>query len=80
MDVAYYFDFISASKFSKVQYAETVQCSNDNCSAWSYGLQFYSVKKPLTCEIDSFGDFLQALGPEATKDASFVCFVKQLPL
>lgn len=46
VDLAYYFDFKSAWKFSK----------------------FYSDNKPLTCEIDSFGDFLQALGPDATKD------------
>lgn len=25
-------------------------------------------KGPLNCEIDAYGDFLQALGPEATKD------------
>ena len=35
---------------------------------WSLlsALQFYSRNKPLTCEIDAYGDFLQALGPDAT--------------
>ena len=31
-------------------------------------MQFYSEHKPLSCEIDAYGDFLQALGPEATSD------------
>jgi len=31
-------------------------------------LQFYKEHAPLTCEIDAYGDFLQALGPEATAE------------
>jgi hypothetical protein len=31
-------------------------------------LQFYTRHKPLKCEIDAYGDFLQALGPEASTD------------
>ena len=31
-------------------------------------LQFYDKYAPLKCEIDSYGDFLQALGPNATSD------------
>eukprot|EP00048_Salpingoeca_helianthica_P023314 m.23572 g.23572 ORF g.23572 m.23572 type:complete len:566 (+) comp8538_c0_seq1:82-1779(+) len=31
-------------------------------------LSFYSTHKPLTCEVDSYGDFLQALGPNATDE------------
>lgn len=34
----------------------------------SLSVQFYSKAKPLQCEIDAYGDFLQALGPEATSD------------
>ena len=30
--------------------------------------QFYHAHRPLQCEIDAYGDFLQALGPEATPD------------
>jgi len=26
--------------------------------------------KPLTCEIDAYGDFLQALGPDANSEVS----------
>ncbi|XP_061163873.1 fucose-1-phosphate guanylyltransferase-like [Saccostrea echinata] len=31
-------------------------------------LHFYKENCPLTCEIDAYGDFLQALGPQATSD------------
>ena len=31
-------------------------------------LSFYEKHAPLTCEIDAYGDFLQALGPEATSE------------
>lgn len=31
-------------------------------------LQFFKENSPLTCEIDAYGDFLQALGPAATSD------------
>ena len=31
-------------------------------------LQFYIDQKPLQCEIDAYGDFLQALGPCATSE------------
>ena len=31
-------------------------------------LEFYRLNAPLECEIDSYGDFLQALGPRATVD------------
>lgn len=33
-------------------------------------LTFYDKHVPLTCEIDAYGDFLQALGPEATEEVS----------
>lgn len=41
--------------------------------------QFYHQHKPLTCEIDAYGDFLQALGPDATSEVTcmpsqWVCF------
>eukprot|EP00041_Stephanoeca_diplocostata_P024401 m.617572 g.617572 ORF g.617572 m.617572 type:complete len:587 (-) comp22519_c0_seq4:163-1923(-) len=39
-------------------------------------LEFYSANKPLSVEVDAYGDFLQALGPESTdeytRDASNV--------
>lgn len=39
-------------------------------------LDFYAANKPLTVEVDAYGDFLQALGPESTdeytRDASNV--------
>jgi len=28
--------------------------------------------KPLTCEIDAYGDFLQALGPDANSEVSIL--------
>jgi len=31
-------------------------------------MHFYKDNKPLTCEIDAYGDFLQALGPESTDE------------
>ena len=31
-------------------------------------LEFYRLNAPLDCEIDAYGDFLQALGPQATID------------
>jgi len=31
-------------------------------------LAFYTANKPLTCEVDAYGDFLQALGPLATAE------------
>ena len=31
-------------------------------------IKFYQVNAPLHCEIDSYGDFLQALGPRSTED------------
>ncbi|XP_064404447.1 fucose-1-phosphate guanylyltransferase-like [Halichondria panicea] len=31
-------------------------------------IKFYSDHQPLDCEIDAYGDFLQALGPEATPE------------
>lgn len=31
-------------------------------------LQFYKKHMPLTCEIDAYGDFLQALGPDANPE------------
>lgn len=31
-------------------------------------LAFFVENKPLTCEVDAYGDFLQALGPNATAD------------
>ena len=34
-------------------------------------LKFYSSHKPLLCEIDAYGDFLQALGPNASSDYIF---------
>eukprot|EP00042_Codosiga_hollandica_P006695 m.16135 g.16135 ORF g.16135 m.16135 type:complete len:338 (+) comp27753_c0_seq1:174-1187(+) len=31
-------------------------------------LEFYTAHKPIQCEIDAYGDFLQALGPKATPE------------
>lgn len=31
-------------------------------------VKFYTEHKPLKCELDAYGDFLQALGPEASSD------------
>ncbi|ESN98854.1 hypothetical protein HELRODRAFT_67205, partial [Helobdella robusta] len=31
-------------------------------------LDFYELEKPLTCEIDGYGDFMQSLGPNASTD------------
>ena len=28
---------------------------------------------PLTCEIDAYGDFLQALGPNANAEVNYMC-------
>ena len=45
-------------------------------------IQFYSAHQPLDCEIDAYGDFLQALGPEATPEVSlslYYPYVIQVP-
>ena len=42
--------------------------------SYSLSLQFYSEHKPLTCEIDAYGDFLQALGPDATDEVIITLF------
>lgn len=42
--------------------------------------QFYHQHKPLTCEIDAYGDFLQALGPDATSEVTCMPRHNEFPI
>ena len=64
VDVSYYFDWPTAEKLVKVMSVSFVFGCYHQCSM----LQFYTKHKPLKCEIDAYGDFLQALGSAASND------------
>ena len=41
-------------------------------------MQFYKKHMPLTCELDAYGDFLQALGPSANLEVITVVIVNHI--
>ncbi|ELU07599.1 hypothetical protein CAPTEDRAFT_117818, partial [Capitella teleta] len=57
---------LNSSPFISEEHAYTDSGFFFDCDAAKKLLEFYQKEAPLQCEIDSYGDFLQALGPNAS--------------